>query len=127
MSEEQPGAADFQAALDAMRDGVIVWSPDGRVLVANAAASRLMTIPDGIVVPGARRVDVMTFLAKRGDYGPTDDPEGLAAELSDRFGTGAVTSLTRRLPDGRHVRADSRFLDGGRLVVTYRDVQPDER
>ena len=127
MAGEQPGAADFQAALDAMRDGVVVWSPDGCVLVANAAASRLMTLPDGLVVTGARRVDVMTFLARRGDYGPTDDPEGLAAELSDNFGTGAVTTLTRRLPDGRYVRADSQFIDGGRLVVTYREVQRSEK
>ena len=53
-------------------------------------------------------VDVMTHLARRGDYGPTDDPDGLARELSDRFASGAVTSLTRRLPDGRHLRADAR-------------------
>ena len=70
------------------------------------------------------RVDVMTHMARRGDYGPTDDPEALARELSDRFASGAVTSLTRRLPDGRHLRADARPVEGGRLVVTYQEVQP---
>jgi hypothetical protein len=121
-----PGASDFQLALDAMRDGVILWSADGRAIVANAAASRLFDLPDGLLRPGARRVDVMTHMARRGDYGPTDDPDGLARELSERFATGAVTSLTRRLPDGRHLRADARLLEGGRLVVTYQEVQPEE-
>lgn len=126
MADSEPGAADFQLALDAVRDGVVLWSADGRVLVANAAVSRLMGLPEGLVATGVRRVDVMTYLARRGDYGPTDDPEGLAAELSNRFATGAVASLTRRLPDGRHLRADARPVAGGRLVVTYQDVQPAE-
>jgi PAS domain-containing protein len=124
VSDDAPGAADFQLALDAMRDGVILWGADGRALVANAAAARLFGLPEGLLRPGASRVDVMTFMARRGDYGPTDDPEGLARELSDRFASGAVTSLTRRLPDGRYLRADARPLDGGRLVVTYQEVQP---
>jgi two-component system, sensor histidine kinase and response regulator len=122
----EPSAADFQLALDALQDGVILWSADGRLIVANAAASRLFGLPDGLAATGTRRVDVMTYLARRGDYGPTDDPEGLARELSDRFATGAVTSLTRRLPDGRHLRADARPAGDGRLVVTYREVQPSE-
>ena len=124
MSDIAPGAEDFQLALDAMRDGVILWDADGRAIVANAAASRLFGLPDGLLRPGTRRVDVMTHMARRGDYGPTDDPEGLARELSDRFATGAVTSLTRRLPNGRHLRADARPVEGGRLVVTYQEVQP---
>ena len=121
-----PDPADFQLALDAVRDGVIVWDAEGRALVANAAASRLFGLPDGLLTTGARRVDVMTYLARRGDYGATDDPDRPARELSDRFATGAVTSLTRRLPDGRHLRADARPAGGGRLVVTYREVQPSE-
>ena len=59
--------------------------------------------------------------------GTKGDSEALARELSDRFASGAVTSLTRRLPDGRHLRADARPLDGGRLVVTYQEVQPADR
>ena len=117
-----PSVADLQLA----RDGVILWSADGRVLVANAAVSQLMGLPDGLVATGARRVDVMTYLARRGDYGATGDPEGLALELSDRFAAGRITSLTRRLPDGRHLRADARPVEGGRLVVTYQEVQPAE-
>ena len=45
--------ADFQLALDAMRDGVALWSRDGRLLVANAAASTLMNIPPGISGPAS--------------------------------------------------------------------------
>jgi two-component system, sensor histidine kinase and response regulator len=122
----QASAADVQRALDAMRDGVILWSADGRAVVTNAAVARLMGLPDGLVQPGVRRVEVMAYLARRGDYGPTDDPDRLAKELSDRFGSGAVTTLTRRLPDGRHLRADAQPLDGGRLLVTYREVDAAE-
>jgi len=124
VAEVEPSPEDFQLALDAMRDGVILWSPDGRVVVSNAAVSRLMDLPDNLIRRGARRTDVMVHLARRGDYGPTDDPEGLAAELSGRFGSGAVASLTRRLPDGRYLRADAKPVEGGRLVVTYREVPP---
>lgn len=114
--------ADFQLALDAMRDGVALWSADGHLLVHNNAAADLMNIPRDIVRPGAARLDVMTFLARRGDYGPTDDPAALARKLSDGFGRGEVKSLTRRLPDGRYLRADARRLADGRSLVTYQEV-----
>ena len=114
--------ADYQLALDAMRDGVALWSADGHLLVHNTAASTLMNIPPGVVRPGVARLEVMTFLATRGDYGPTDDPAALAEKLSGGFGQGEVTSLTRRLPDGRYLRADARRLADGRSLVTYREV-----
>ncbi len=114
--------SDYQLALDAMRDGVALWSADGRLMVANTAASTLMNIPPGIVRPGVERLEVMTYLARRGDYGPTDDPAALARKLSAGFGQGEVTSLTRRLPDGRYIRADGRRLPDGRSLVTYREV-----
>ena len=122
MTETSPDIADFQLALDAMRDGVALWSKDGRLMVANTAASELMNIPPGVVRPGVARLEVMTFLAKRGDYGPTDDPAALAQRLSAGFGQGEVKSLTRRLPDGRYLRADARLLEDGRSLVTYCEV-----
>jgi two-component system sensor histidine kinase/response regulator len=122
VTETSPDIADYQLALDAMRDGVALWSKDGRLVVANAAASTLMNVPPGIVRPGVERLEVMTFLAKRGDYGPTDDPAGLARKLSGGFGHGEVKSLTRRLPDGRYLRADARLLEDGRSLVTYSEV-----
>ncbi len=105
-----------------MRDGVALWSPDGRLLLTNTAASTLMNIPPGIVRPGVERLEVMTYLAQRGDYGPTDDPAALARKLSSGFGAGEVSSLTRKLPDGRYVRAEGRRLPDGRSLVTYREV-----
>jgi|GEM_PF-1992824 len=122
VTEGSSDIADFQLALDAMRDGVALWSKDGRLMVTNAAASTLMNIPPGIVRPGVERLEVMTFLAKRGDYGPTDDPAALARKLSSGFGQGEVRSLTRRLPDGRYLRADARLLEDGRSLVTYSEV-----
>jgi PAS domain-containing protein len=122
VTETSPVIADFQLALDAMRDGVALWSKDGRLMVANTAASTLMNIPPGIVRPGVDRLEVMTFLARRGDYGPAGDPAALAGKLSAGFGQGEVKSLTRKLPDGRYVRADARLLEDGRSLVTYREV-----
>ena len=49
MADIEPSVADFQLALDALRDGVIVWDAEGRALVANAAASRLFGLPDGLL------------------------------------------------------------------------------
>lgn len=114
--------ADFQLALDAMRDGVALWSKDGRLLVHNTAAADLMNIPRDLVRPGVARLEVMTFLARRGDYGPTNDPAALARKLSVGFGQGEVKSLTRRLPGGRYLRADARLLGDGRSLVTYCEV-----
>jgi PAS domain-containing protein len=122
VTEGSSDIADFQLALDAMRDGVALWSKDGRLMVANAAASTLMNIPPGIIRPGLERLEMMTFFARRGDYGPTDDPDALARKLSAGFGQGEVKSLTRKLPDGRYVRADARRLDDGRSLVTYCEV-----
>jgi hypothetical protein len=75
-----------------------------------------------MIRPGLQRLEMMTFFARRGDYGPTDDPDALARKLSVGFGQGEVTSLTRKLPDGRYVRADGRRLADGRSLVTYREV-----
>ena len=105
-----------------MRDGVALWTADGRLLVTNTAASALMSVTPGVIYPGVTRLDVMTYFAKRGDYGPTDDPEALARKLSSGFGAGEVSSLTRKLPDGRYIRADGRRLPDGRSLVTYREV-----
>lgn len=118
----EAGAADYQLALDAMRDGVALWSADGRLIVHNRATAALMNAPAELVHPGAARAEVMAFFARRGDYGPTDDPAALARTLSDRFGAGEITTLTRKLPDGRFVRADARRLPDGRSLVTYREV-----
>jgi PAS domain-containing protein len=122
VTEGSTDIADFQLALDAMRDGVALWSADGRLMVTNAAASALMNVPPGIVRPGVERLEVMTFFARRGDYGTADDPDALARKLSAGFGQGEVTSLTRKLPDGRYVRADGRRLPDGRSLVTYCEV-----
>ena len=46
---------------------------------------------------------------------------------SSGFGAGEVTSLTRKLPDGRYVRADGRRLPDGRSLVTYREVDDPPR
>ena len=119
-----PSRADLQLALDAMRDGVALWTPDGRLLVTNRPAATLMSAPPDLIRPGVTRTAVMTFFAARGDYGPTEDPAALAGELSDRFGSGETTSLLRVLPDGRRVRADARRLPDGRSLVTYREVEP---
>ena len=116
--------SDYQLALDAMRDGVALWSADGRLLVHNGATASLMNIPAELVRPGVARLEVMTFIARRGDYGPTDDPEGLARTLSERFGAGEIATLTRKLPDGRYVRADAKRLPDGRSLVTYCEVPP---
>lgn len=113
---------DLQLALDAMRDGVALWTADGRLLVCNRAAGDLMRAPAELIRPGVMRADVMTFFAERGDYGPTDDPARTARELSDRFGRGEITGLPRTLPDGRVVQADARLLPDGRSLVIYREL-----
>lgn len=119
-------AADYQLALDAMRDGVALWSADGRLIVGNAALASLMSAPAELVYPGVARTEVMAYFARRGDYGPTDDPDALATTLSERFGAGEIKTLTRKLPDGRHVRADAVRLADGRSLVTYREVTQPE-
>ena len=91
----QPSAQDLQLALDSLEDGVIVWDSEGRLLVANASVARVFDLPPDLVSLASRRVDLMAYMARRGDYGPTDDPARLAQELSDRFATGAVRTLTR--------------------------------
>lgn len=123
MSGEAPSPAEWQLALDAMRDGVILWSAQGTLILSNRAAAALFDLPPELVKPGARRAEAMAHMARRGDYGATGDPEGFARDLSDRFGRGEVETLTRRLPDGRFLRADARLVGEGRLLVTYREVQ----
>ena len=49
-------------------------------MVVNAAASTLMRVPPGIIRPGLERLEMMIFFARRGDYGPTDDPARIGAQ-----------------------------------------------
>ena len=119
---EQSEPDDLQLALDEMRDGVALWTPEGRLLVCNRALSDIFRAPPGLIRPGMTRLEMMTFFAERGDYGPTDNPAGKARELSDRFGSGDITELDRTLPDGRRVRAVARLLDDRRSLVTYREL-----
>lgn len=53
MSGPEGNPADVQLALDAMRDGVILWSAGGWFVVGNQTVARLMGMPAALVVMGA--------------------------------------------------------------------------
>ncbi len=52
---------------DELPDGLLVLEPDGAVRLINSAARRLLHIPEGVDVVGARFPDLVTLLDERGN------------------------------------------------------------
>jgi diguanylate cyclase (GGDEF)-like protein len=94
----------MDAALSHMTQGLCLFGPDGRLLVANRRFSEMFATP----VPGQTSDEVLSSV-------------GLEM-LVDACRGGTVQTISCELPDGRGIAVSHCAVDGGGWVATYEDV-----
>ncbi len=111
----------LEATLENMGEGIAVFDAERKLVLINATAADLFSLPAALARPGVSLDELNLFRAERGDAGDVD-PEAFVRIRKDWFLSPKPFSRTRRLPDGRTV--DGRYNpspDGGAIFV-FRDV-----
>jgi PAS domain S-box-containing protein len=129
LAEVERRAAQMDATISAIADGVMTYGPEGQIVRMNVAAVRLLGLsPRQLKLPLARRLDILRMETPDGKLIlPEDTP--ISCALKGETVTGSVTVI--HPPDGRCVWLSSsaapiRLADGRMLgaVLTLTDVTP---
>lgn len=111
----------LRGTLENISQGLCAFDRDHRLMTWNARFFELLDLPHTYAQVGTPLVDVVRFLAKRGDLGGGD----VAALTDDMVAMATQTRGTlyeREDGRGRTLEVRLRPLAGGGLVATYSDV-----
>jgi signal transduction histidine kinase len=114
-------AEEVTAMLAAVRQGVVLWGPDKRLIAANAVAAELLHHPPGLLTPGRTEEDILNDMQQRGEFGDGERGRARAEALRniDRAVPYLRTITTR---SGRLLELRSDPTPGGGWVTTFTDV-----
>lgn len=118
MSESPP----VEILVEGLPLPLLVFGPDRRLLVANAALRAFASARPDHLKPGTPAEEVARFLAYRGLLG-VGDPAALAAEAAAADRSRPSKRLIR-LPDGRSIEIHSAPLAAGGFLTVTIDVTP---
>ena len=112
----------FNAALDNMSQGLVMFDKDRRLLVCNKRYVEVYNLPENMAKPGTLYDDIVQLLIERGDYLGVVDPESyLADRMAMVTGNQSVTKI-QELNGGRSICMVHRPMPGGGWVATHEDV-----
>jgi diguanylate cyclase (GGDEF)-like protein/PAS domain S-box-containing protein len=121
--EIEQARAYLHSVIAHLPQGVTVINENLDIIVWNKAFTDVLEIPEtvmplGAIVPYSRAI---SYVAKRGDYGPGDPDEQVAqrVELARRF---EAHHFERILPNGRIIEVDGKPMKTGGFVTTYTDI-----
>ncbi len=114
-------AEDMATMLDNIRQGVMLWGPDRRLVASNPIVAVLLDLPEEVLVPGQHETDVLNAMSKFGHF-------GASAELVDQ--ARQLLQLDRAVPFGREITtrtgrvlfAQSNPAPGGGWISTFSDI-----
>ncbi len=114
-------AAEMSTMLGNIRQGILLWDGDRRLVASNAAVADLLGLPDGLLVPGKPESDLTGVMAGLGLFGPPED----AAEMVN-----ILKHLDRSVPfdrelkilSGRTLHAQSNPAPAGGWITTFTDI-----
>lgn len=125
-SSLQRRSALLQMALDHIDQGIGVFGPDKRLVAFNRRFVDLLDIPAELAVPGTPVEAFIRFGAERGDYGPGDVEELVAARL-EKARSATPLLLERTGPEGTVIEVRANPLPEGGWVASYTDVTEQHR
>ncbi|MBA3855102.1 MAG: hypothetical protein C0503_11860, partial [Gemmatimonas sp.] len=114
----------FDAALDNMAQGLVMFDADLRILVLNRHYLEMFKFDPEVVKPGASLMEVIRHSVEIGSYGPDAVAEDIHARYVRRLGG---TAIFRRRIDDRRILLRSRGMANGGWLVTYEDVTKREQ
>jgi signal transduction histidine kinase/DNA-binding response OmpR family regulator len=112
----------LQTVLDNMSDGIVLFDKDLRVTFINQQLVKFQQYPTEVARPGVSVYDLLSFQAKRGDFGSAEDAELFVQDWAARVLKPEGHRYERRTASGRLIEFNFKPLEGGRLLVVSRDI-----
>ncbi len=124
LSEEKKAASlarRFNRALNTMSHGLVMLGTDGRVVVANAEAARLLAVssPDRLM---GRTLHALLLRSVAGGMLRPRDCRFIEAQLTDALGQGRGRKVLVPFSNGQHYEFSAREGHGDLGVITFEDV-----
>jgi diguanylate cyclase (GGDEF)-like protein/PAS domain S-box-containing protein len=115
----------FQAALDNMPHGMIMFDAEDRLLVCNKRYLAMYATPPELARVGT---PLAALMARRFALEGSDaDPEEAARALRASFGQGDAAVIQTRLADGRIISIINQPMADGGFVATHEDITDRQR
>ena len=112
----------LQAIVDNFPGGIRFFDSQLRVSVCNDRVKTFLDLPDSLFAKGSPQLeDMLRFKASRGDYGPGDVEEQIAAKLAQARDRSAY-HFEREHANGTVLDVRGVPIDGGGFITTYMDI-----
>ena len=112
--------ARFDAALNNMSQGLVMFDAAERLVVCNDRYIELYDLSRDIVKPGCTLRDLCEHHAERGHV--LGDPEEYRAELLARLRLGDSLDIVEKTADGREISMNGQPMPNGGWVMTHEDI-----
>ena len=110
----------FEAAVNHMSQGLVMFDNEGRVVVCNQRYLDMYKLTPDQVRPGCTMMDL---LLQRRDSGTFEgDPTKGSTQLMEDLKTGRLASRIIDLPDGRAISIVGRNTPDGGWIATHEDI-----
>jgi signal transduction histidine kinase/CheY-like chemotaxis protein len=117
-------AAEQQATLENMGQGIMMIDADGIVAVLNRRAIDLLGLPAHLVTGRPRFQAILAWQLSQREFGADDGPirEIVRQNENDEERIKAPSIYERQRPDGRWLEVRSVAMPDGRMVRTFSDI-----
>ena len=112
---------EFNAALNSMLQGMMVWGPDHRVKLANARFLAIVGVPKGIVEPGQTPAEIAEICIAHGAH-PGHSVGEVTDLINKTVSAGRSVRHEAEMRPGRFVQIASEPMPDGGTVVTFEDI-----
>jgi diguanylate cyclase (GGDEF)-like protein len=111
----------FDAALNSMLQGMIVWGPDRRVQLINRRFFAMAGMPEDSLKPGLTERELIDILVGHGLH-PGENPSDLSDQITTLLTSRRSTRFEMAMRPGLFVQVMSEPMANGGSVVTFEDV-----
>lgn len=111
----------LQTVIESIPSAVSLFDSNANLALFNAEFPRLLDLPADIVKPGVSLETLFRYNAQRGEYGP-GDPEQIVAALMERSRHLTAHRFERSRPNGKTLEIRGVPLAEGGFVTIYTDI-----
>jgi signal transduction histidine kinase/PAS domain-containing protein len=111
----------LRVTLDALESGVFLVDNELRIRSLNNALFKVLAIEDGYFKPGDTFADIARYQAKRGEYGPGDVEEQVAARVA-LANKREAHRFQRSTSDGRVIEVAGKPVEGYGFISIFTDI-----
>jgi signal transduction histidine kinase len=118
----QAKAAQLEATLTGMSDGIMMIDADLRLIEWNPHFSEFTGVPAEILRVGLPMEEILRTQACAGEFGHVDAEAEVSRRMARLLSNASSGRIERRRPDGRVMELRRNPLPGGGFVTLYTDV-----